>query len=272
MSKLLNGKTSRLQPGRQLLYQHVNTTTTVNTNVLRLFTTSSPDAINYSACICILLDNVEAHTKSVLTNISILQNLFSKTFFVFVINANNKISEITFSKINHSIVIQTYETEEYKQRNLYLKFLHENKTLFDLMVVIDPLTCLITPLNPNVFSFLKSDLKFSACFANQSYKYYDIENLVDDTRSVYLIPDESEKKQQIRFLQKHIHKESGNIPVKSAFGGFAIYKTAYLESDNRYTTDNHITFNLKVNIRDANMFIVSSFIIETSPEMASLYL
>jgi len=219
-----------------------------------------------------LLDNVEAHTKSILTNISILQSVFSKTFFVFVIRDNNKITELTFSKINHSIVIQTQETEEYKQRNLYLKFVHENRSLFDIMVVIDPLISLLTPLNPAVFSFLKSNLKFSACFANQSYKYYDIENLVDDTRAVHIIEDETEKKQQIKLLQKHIHKESGNIPVKSAFGGFGIYKIAALDHDNKYTTDKHITFNLKVYSKDPNMFIVSSFLIETSPENAGLYL
>jgi hypothetical protein len=272
MSKILGMKKSQVSQVRNAVYQQVNTNTVITSNVLRLFTSSNPESIQKSACICMLLNDSEVHTKSILANISTLQSLFKQTFFVFVLHGENKIIELTFNKINSSVFIQSPEPEEYKQRNIYLKFVNENRKIFDLMLVIDPLISLITPLNPKSFEFLKSDLTFSACFSNQSYKYYDIESLVSDTISVCTIADPEEKKTAIKSFQKHIHKASGNIPVRSAFGGFGIYDVKYIEPDNKYTTDNHITFNLKIYNKNSEMFIISSFVIETSPENCRLYI
>jgi len=271
MSTILGMKKSRAHGVRQAVYQHVNTSTTINAGAHQLFTSSHDNAIDKSICICMLLKNIEAQHQSILSNISILQNLFRQTFFVFVLCGESKMTELTFNKINSSLLIQTFEIDEHKQRNLYLKFVLENKKSFNYMAVIDPLTCLITPLKPNSFDFFKSGVGFSAVFANQSYKYYDIESLVTDTVYVNLITDQEEKRSIIKSQQKHIHKESGNLIVKSAFGGFGIYNVAVLDPQNRYTTDNHISFNLKISALNPDMFIVSSFVIETSPDNVSLY-
>jgi len=271
MSKFLGGKPSRQAPARKAVYEQVTTTTVVTSNVSRLSMSASPHAIPTTACICMVISDVKKYKEIILANLTTLENLFKELFFVFVISGGNSATEAAFNKIPHALIIQTMETEEYKQRNLYLKFVHENKSKFNLMIVIDPLISLITPLNPNCFGFLKGSLLYSACFANQSYKYYDIESLITDDISVYSIVNPDEKKMAIKSFQKHYHKELGNIPVRSAFGGFAIYKTDVLEPDNKYTTDNHMTFNLKISEKNLNMYIVSSFVIETSPENAYLY-
>jgi len=269
MSKIIGGKLSR--PARRSVYEQINTQTSINANVPRVSISTATHSISKVACICMLLSDVGSHSEIILSNLSVLQNLFKGAFFVFVISGGNTVTETIFSKINHSVIIQTMETEEYRQRNLYLKFLHENKSKFDLMVVIDPMISLITPLNPNSFAFLKSDTSYSACFSNQSYKYYDIESLITDDISIQSITDVSERKMAIKSFQKHYHKECANIPVKSAFGGFAIYKTSILDADNKYTTDDHVTFNLKISEKNFNMYIVPSFVIETSPNNAHLY-
>ena len=269
MSKIIGGKISR--PIRRAVYEQTNTQTSINANLPRVSVSPTTHSISKTACICMLLSDIGSHTEIILSNLSVLQTLFKGSFFVFVISGKNEVTHSVFSKINHSVIIQTTETEEYKQRNLYLRFIHENKSKFDVMVVIDPLISLITPLNPNSFAFLSSDISYSACFSNQSYKYYDIESLITDDISVQSVSDPSERKIAIKSFQKHYHKESGNIPVKSAFGGFAIYKTNVLEPENRYTVDNHVSFNLRISEKNPNMFLVSSFVIETSPNNAHLY-
>jgi hypothetical protein len=108
-------------------------------------------------------------------------------------------------------------------------------------------------------------------FANQTYKYYDIESLVDDKKQVYRIDDMEVKQKKIKQYQVHIPKNSGLIPVNSAFGGFAVYKTSVLDTGNKYTTDNHISFNLNISKAYSKMFIDSSFIIETNPNNSFLY-
>jgi hypothetical protein len=161
--------------------------------------------------------------------------------------------------------------EEYKKRNMYLKFIHENRSRFEYMMVVDPLISLTTKLNPESFNFFRNNVDFNVMCANQTYKYYDIDSLVDGKRQVYTIENEEARKRKIKQYQVHIPKNTGLIPVSSAFGGLAVYKISVLESNNRYTTDNHISFNLNISTTRSKMYIDSSFLIETNPNNYFLY-
>lgn len=240
----------------------------INTE-LKLNVSNNPNKINCSVCICIIMNTTDM-LELVSNNLSRLQSLFDKSFIVFVVQSESSIIEWA-SRHENSITIQTTFTEEYEKRNLYLKFVHDNKSSFNYMMVVDPLISLKTPLKTESFEFLRKDMDFNVMFANQTYKYYDIESLVDEKKQVYRIEDEELKQRKIRQYQVHIPKNTGLIPVNSAFGGLAVYKTSVLDSDNKYTTDNHISFNLKISTAYSKMFIDSSFLIETNPNNSFLY-
>ena len=73
-------------------------------------------------------------------------------------------------------------------------------------------------------------------------------------------------------LKRHISKHADLIPVRSAFGGLAIYKTKHL-TENSYASDGHVSFNLKYYKSGGNrMFLDPSLLLETPSENAYLYL
>jgi len=238
---------------------------------LKLYESTNINRIQQTVCVCILVKQIDTYLNAFLTNLSFIQSAFNKSFIVFVAHKTEN-SEILskLENLDNSLLIKTDIVQEYEQRNLYLKFVQSNKVLFNFMMVIDPKISLSLPLNQSIFNFITTD-DFNVAFSNQTYKYYDIENLVDNLKQVYTIQDKELKKTKIKQYQKHIPKHSDLISVQSAFGGFAIYNTSVLDSDNKYATDNHITFNLKISKKYSKMFIVPSFIIETSPNNASLY-
>lgn len=229
---------------------------------------------NGTACVCILLKNIEPYVSSIYENINFLKTIMKGVFFVLIDNNSTDKTAQLCKSIPNSILLQAAGQEEYAVRNMYLKFVHDNKSVFTYMMVIDAEICLRSPLRIESFNFLEKDtvLQWDVIFANQSYKYYDIYNLITDQFDITQI-DRTILQEVVSRQQKHIPMDSGFIPVKSAFGGFAIYKTHILVTNNKYTTDGHVSFNLK--LREVNpsvrMFIDSSFIIETHTENAHLY-
>jgi len=238
-------------------------TLTSPTNGIKIYESST--GIFTSACICVLIKNTN-NLENIIQNLIKVREVFKKTFIVFVSYNLDTIYKEFLSNLENCLLINSNKySEEFQLRNLYLKFVHENKNTFDLMMVIDPIN-LCLPINTRSFNFLEN-LEFNVAFANQCYKYYDIDSLIDDYKNGSTIDPELKKE-----YQKHISINSELIPVKSAFGGLAIYKTEILDLDNRYTIDNHITFNLRISQKYSKMFIVPSFLIETSPDNAYLYL
>jgi hypothetical protein len=237
---------------------------TAPTNGIKIY--ESPAGILTSVCICVLI-NDKNNIQIIIENLIKLREIFKKTFIVFVsYNMDILYREVLSNLENCLLINSTNYSEEFQLRNLYLNFFHENRKMFNLMMVIDPIN-LYCPINRKSFNFLEN-LDFNVAFANQSYKYYDIDSLIDDYKNGSTITDPELKKEQ----QKHISINNELIPVKSAFGGLAVYKTEVLDLDNKYTTDNHITFNLKISEKYSKMFIVPSFLVETSPDNAYLYL
>ena len=188
--------------------------------------------ISLSVCFCILDKTLD---------LSELQSQFKKSFVVYV-------GDGTLPNEN-SISLPTVGIH----RNVYLSFVVTNRKHFDLMIVLDnasleegSLSC----CSPNRLE------TWDAVFANQTYKYYDIDNL----RPKPNIPN--------REIQKHISKSSAPIQVVSAFGGLAIYKTKFL-SENMYANDDHVSFNTRYG--GQRKFVYPSLLLKTSPEMATFY-
>jgi hypothetical protein len=213
---------------------------------------------------------VDTYLKPLKENISFLQSLFDKTFVVFVAHNVEQETLDVLDTLDHSLLIKTDSILQYEQRNLYLKFVHENRVIFNSMMVIDPKISLTLPLNKSSFDFISKN-EFNVAFSNQTYKYYDIESLIEGSKHVYKIEDLDEKNEKIKQYQKHISRYGEPIPVQSAFGGFAIYNMNVLDDDNKYTTDNHISFNLTISKKYSRMYIIPSFLIETPPSISSLY-
>jgi hypothetical protein len=249
---------------------NVQSTSLASSNVdTHIAVSTSADIIQTSVCICIVMNTTE-NLETISQNLVELQMLFDKSFVVFVTSSDVKSIEWCRQHRNSLTLVSSY-MEEYKKRNMYLKFVHENRSRFEYMMVVDPLISLTTKINPESFNFFKKNVDFNVMCANQTYKYYDIESLVDGKRQVYTIENLEAKKRKIKQYQVHIPKNTGLIPVSSAFGGFAVYKIDVLEPNNKYTTDNHISFNLNISTTRSKMYIDPSFLIETNPNNYFLY-
>jgi hypothetical protein len=240
-----------------------------NETDLKLRVSNAPDKILTSVCICIVMNTIEK-LEIISNNLSYLQSFFDKSFIVFVVQPNSPVTEWC-NRHENALSIETIFENEYEQRNLYLRFVQENRLKFEYMMVIDPIVSLLSKINSESFGFLRKAIEFNAMFANQTYKYYDIESLVDDKKQVYKIDNIDIKKKKIKQYQVHIPKNTGLIPVNSAFGGLAVYKTSVLDSENKYTLDNHISFNLNISMKYSKMFIDPAFLIETNPNNSFLY-
>jgi hypothetical protein len=221
-------------------------------------------------CICVVLDGF---TDKMLDNLVKLRGYFKAAFIVFsVFNCSQ--SEIEkISVIKHSVVFNSNSKDITLCRNEYLNFFTDNANLFDYMLVIDSLT-LHTEFTSELFSCFKPDKvsKWDVIFANQFYRYYDIDNLVrEETLEFHKEKDESIKKELKMKLQTHIPADSDMINVKSAFGGLAIYHKAVIQTNNSYKNDEHVSFNLKVSELTTKMFIDPSMQIKTLPGYAYLY-
>jgi hypothetical protein len=170
-----------------------------------------------------------------------MQSYFKKSFVVYV--GEGKIDN------NNSVSINATSNK----RNAYLSFVVSNKQHFDLMIVLDDETAELSSFSCCSPERLET---WDAVFANQSYKYYDIDSLTPKPN----LPK--------RELQKHIPSNKPPIPVISAFGGLALYKTRFL-SENMYGPEGHVAFNTRFG--GQRKFIDPSLLLITSSEKASFY-
>lgn len=228
---------------------------------------------NTSVCVCIPLHNVAEISNNILQNIELLKSWFHTSFFCFINYDSNDNTYQLFNSIPNSVLLNTHNTDISKIHNMFLKFVYDNKQLFEHMMVIDPFISLRFQLNQTSFDFfsLKSDVSWNAMFANQTYKYYDIGNLVSDD-IVTPFPVSGSTDDDVSLNQLHIPSNLPLIPVKSAFGGLAVYKTIILDENDKYTTDYHKTFNLTLSSKFPDTFFINpKFLIETHPANAHLY-
>jgi hypothetical protein len=216
-----------------------------------------------SICVCMVLKNTDEYFDEIRANIGLIRSWFRSVFLVLV-NANSSDNtHVNFKNFPESILLDTVSDDPEVHKNLYLNTFYNTKESFDLLMVVDPMISLRTTLKLKSFDFLTPEkiVDWDVCFANQSYKYYDLNNLVLDDNNNTING------------MVHIPSNSGHIRVKSAFGGWAVYKTHVFGGSPRYTSDCHKSFNLHISSsRQVKMFIISDFIIETSPKNSFLYL
>jgi len=231
---------------------------------------NSPDyKYDESVCICIVLDEIP--DSNTIVKLSTLRLLFRYSFLVISYNFINQ-QNAYYKNICNSMMF--YDSDETKSRNLYLNFVKQNKSKFDYMIVIDKDTLdsnIHANFKPKMFNCFTYSDKWDVVFANQTYKYYDIDSLITNETKEYHAEQNEEIKDSIRKrLQYHIPSDSELIPVKSAFGGLGIYKT-YVLNDTFYSDDGHISFNLRIS-ENYKLFIDPSLLIETSTNLSSFFM
>jgi len=236
-----------------------------NDSIDILFNTAS--RFPYSICICATVFDCSIPPSTVLPRLRAVQQLFNKSFLVIVGNNHE------YSSINNTIYIHMEDHKEEHARNAYLSLVKTNVQLFDLMCVVDVDAALKRTIPESSYSCLEDD-KYStwdAVFANQSYKYYDVASLrYSECLTDMSELSEEDKKRKVRKLRCHIPCDEQPIQVVSAFGGFAIYKSTFLEGLT-YKSDGHVSFNIQFNEKTTRMFIQPSLLLETPEEHAHLY-
>lgn len=233
------------------------------------FAESSKSIFPVSMCICTLLHNNSSKYEQIMNVIRSIQTVFHKSFIVFVETNSTDDTVDKFSKVENSLFIHLDNAPEHAQRNAYLSFVNKNRRYFDCMMVLD-MNIVSKPIDKHILSCFESSryIQWDAVFANQSYKYYDIQSL----RCSYCPTDVTDNPQKMKSLMNHIPSDEKPIPVISAFGGLAIYKVAHLEKC-EYKNDGHVSFNILYHHSSGSrMFIEPSLVLETLEENAHLYL
>jgi len=227
---------------------------------------------NKSACICIVLNQDLKFLESMASELQNFRSHLSKTFIVFVTNNASQETVDVFKGVPSSVFMTVPQPTETKCRNVYLDFVTQNVNLFDLMIVMDPIIVLKTHFPSSSLNCLNNltTAEWDVMFANQSYKYYDVESLITSTCNLKTVPEESRKIMKAS-NQQHIPVDSGLIEVKSAFGGLGIYNTKILATPSYYKNDGHVSFNLGIANNGYKMYIHPEIVIETHPTNAFLY-
>ena len=160
-------------------------------------------------------------------------------------------------------------------RNRYVSEIRNSKVLseatYTVVVDLDNKSNLLTLENVKVA--LNREVSWSALFANQKQKYYDIfalrhpiwcpNNIIDEIEWFErYFPNYSAKELATFRKMITIPTESDLIQVESAFGGLGIYRTTcFLNYDyaaidsNRFLESEHVTFNRKIIKGGGNLFI-----------------
>jgi hypothetical protein len=248
----------------------------VASNPIQFSLSDSSTKHSLSVCICILLDD---STSLDIDRLKKLQKHFARSFVVFVDSSQQDNSNYIYERMSSCTILKIHSVaSESEKRNLYLSFVVTNKLLFDVMMVVDPRIALSRDIPDSSFECCALDKydSWDAVFANQSYKYYDIQNLrSEDCPSDLKELSEPERLLKIKQLKRHIPENEPYIPVISAFGGLALYKSQYLVPK-MYSTDQHVSFNMFYHMHtqrtERKMFIVPSLCLETAPENAQLYI
>jgi len=210
---------------------------------------------------CSILKNEEKNLEKFFLLIKSLKEIFDD-YFIILVESESTDNTVKLAKkylLNLKGTIISKNTSIYKKRtektafcrNQYLKFIKKNKKLIDI--------------------FLNTKINWTAIFSNQLFFYYDlwtlrIQNIFDFDCFQKLQKLSKEKVPKLMFKNiffygiNLIRKSNKRfLKVKSAFGGFAIYKLKkalkfqYSSSNGKYCE--HVMFNLKINQKYGNLYI-----------------
>lgn len=233
---------------------------------------------------CSILKNEEKNLGKFFLLIKSLKEIFDD-YFVILVESESSDNTVKLAKkylLDLKGTIISKNTSIYKKRtektafcrNQYLKFIKKNKKLmqFDYLIILDgdKINHLINK-KKLLNSILDSKNNWTAIFANQLFFYYDlwtlrIQNIFDFDCFEKLQKLSKEKVPKLIFKNIFFYGinliRKSNIrflKVKSAFGGFGIYKLKkalkfeYSSSNGKYCE--HVMFNLKINNKYGNLYI-----------------
>jgi len=242
----------------------------------------------------------EDFLPAVLKNITMIANLYSQAFFVFVENDSKDntrdILRQWLIRRAHSLLVcldglSAQETRRTARlaiaRNAYMEALHPHLEKFDHLVVLD-----FDNVNTNLISeeslaaaieFLDSSKENAAVFANQA-RYYDIWALRHDVwcpgdcwlevenRPAYL-PLHRAVERYVTNRQLRIHPAAPPVSVQSAFGGLAIYKLNFVRAaryvgvlSNGSEICEHVAFNGTAVRAGGLLYIFPKLVNQVAPE------
>jgi hypothetical protein len=125
----------------------------------------------YSVCICVTSSTDAEDIPAILDRLNTIRKMFKKSCIIYVGKHE------AYTNIQNSLYVYMENASEVQMRNAYLNIVVKNKSLFDVMMVIDPHIALLRDI-PQTSLDCCSRANFDswdAAFANQSYKYYDIQ-------------------------------------------------------------------------------------------------
>jgi hypothetical protein len=257
--------------------------------------TSQDFKFNKSVAICGPVRNGAKHFEMVSKNIKKIASWF-KTAIIIVVESDSDDNtlelwskETDVNLLSHGKLSERFRSRTERLalcRNTYLNIVLSRKKDIDLMINID----LDDVLSEEIDEFLLENCMleteypgWDAVFANQSYRYYDIwalrdENVDFDCMEAIHVHRKS-RFDSISKFQRHIPSNSGFLPVKSAFGGFGIYKVSSLDSNCKYigratiTKEicEHVPLNLYLTGKGCKLFIDSSMVLLTPPSFSKYY-
>jgi len=248
--------------------------------------------------------NCEAFLLDVLQNIDRLTKLYFEVAFIFVENDSAddtpKILKAWLSHrpLSHLISLTGLATQETRRtarlaiaRNAYMEMLDAACLAhFDHLVVLDFDDVNTTPISEKSFAeamrFLDSCDQNAGVFANQ-LPYYDIWALRHDSwcpgdcwsevenRPAYL-PKHRAVERYFQQRQIEIDPNARPVPVRSAFGGLAIYKMKFARSA-RYVgvlpdgseVCEHVAFNRDMVLAGGILYIFPKLLNNAPPEHVS---
>jgi hypothetical protein len=241
-----------------------------------------------------IVKNIEKTLKKDIQNISTALEFFKEVhWFLVQSNSTDKSEEILseIKKININFKYLSIDTPENSYsfrterlaigRNKYLSYIRENidPIKFPYIVIAD-FNLLNNKLSSEAVLSSWSRDDWDVVTANQSGRYYDIWALRHPLWSPndcweqheflkkYIKIPEIVNAYSIKSRMLRIPKGSDWIPVESAFGGFAIYKSNFLMHNFFYEGKNeagnmiceHVYFNKKIKQSGASIFINTSLI------------
>jgi len=233
---------------------------------------------------CSILKNEEKNLEKFFLLIKSLKEIFDD-YFIILVESESSDNTVKLAKkylLNLKGTIISKNTSIYKKRtektafcrNQYLKFIKKNKKLmkFNYLIILDgdKINHLINK-KKLIDIILNTKINWTAIFSNQLFFYYDlwtlrIKNIFDFDCFEKLQKLSKEKVpklifKNIFFYGINLIRKSNKrfLKVKSAFGGFAIYKLKkalefqYSSSNGKYCE--HVMFNLKINQKYGNLYI-----------------
>lgn len=241
--------------------------------------------INKGAVISITVKNEARNLPYLFKSLGEVKKTFLKTFFIFVVSDSSdnseKIIRLFLKKNKGKLLKKNFKKSILRlkkleiSRNLYLSYIKKNRLLkkFDYLIVLDADRVNNKITSKKIYRSITNLKKnWTAIFANQIFFYYDLFALrinklfdFDCFDKIVLYKKNKTKLKHIfkkiifnnYFIIKRFNKRY--IKVKSAFGGFAIYKLKkilqFKYSSNHGKTCEHVYLNNELYKKYKNLYI-----------------